>query len=133
LWRTFNQRKPSLEQRRVNQPDLPSLSYQPKQINNYLNTLEKVKKSYLWKDIPEYVLFEYGFITSYDDNRLLRKSKEINPIEDVGSDIIYIDKEDKCIIVQCKYYSKTIRIKDIAGFSFILLSNDVIGMLISAT
>ena len=28
-----------------------------KQINNYLNTLEKVKKSYLWKDIPEYVLF----------------------------------------------------------------------------
>jgi hypothetical protein len=30
-------------------------------INNYLNTLTNIKISYLWKDIPEYILFDYGF------------------------------------------------------------------------
>lgn len=92
-----------------------------KQINDYLNSSNNVKISYLWKDIPEYILLDYGFIKSINDSRLLRKTDEINKLEDIGSDIIYINNDNQCIIVQCKNYTKNVRIKDIAGFSFILL------------
>ena len=62
-------------------------------INNYLNTLTNIKISYLWKDIPEYLLFDYGFIKSYNDHRLERKTnrsstmqgyaRNINKLEDI--------------------------------------------------
>ena len=99
-------------------------------INNFLNSLELVKKSYLWKDVPEYILFDYNFITSYNDNRLLRKTDNINKLEDIGTDIIYINQDDECIIVQCKNYSKTnpIRIEDLSGFWYIMCDHsDKIG------
>jgi len=89
-------------------------------INNHINTLKNTKISYLWKDVPEYVLFDYGFIKSYDDNRLQRKTQSINPLEDIGTDIIYIDKKDNCIIVQCKNYTNNIKIEDLSGFFFIM-------------
>jgi superfamily II DNA or RNA helicase len=87
-------------------------------INNYINTFENVKKSYLWKDVPEYVLFDYNFISNYLENRL---KKHENPLQDIGTDIIYIDNDDKCIIVQCKNYTTNyITIQNLAGFFFIM-------------
>jgi len=85
-------------------------------INNYLNTLTNIKISYLWKDIPEYILFDYGFIKSYNDHRLQRKTNNINKLKDIGTDIIYINNNDECIIVQCKNYAKPIKIEDLSGF-----------------
>ena len=79
-------------------------------INDYLNTLNNIKISYLWKNVPEYLLFDYGFIKYYNDHRLQRKTNNINKLEDIGTDIIYITKYDKCIIVQCKNYSNSIQL-----------------------
>ena len=102
-------------------------------INNYLNTLTNIKISYLWKDIPEYILFDYGFIKSYNDHRLQRKTNRsstmhgvasnINKLEDIGTDIIYINNNDECIIVQCKNYAKPIKIEDLSGFFFIMCNH----------
>ena len=89
-------------------------------INDFLNNLDYVEKSYLWKHIPEYVLFDYGFIKSYNDHRLNRKTDNINKLEDVGTDIIYINQNGECIIVQCKNYTNSIRIEDLSGFFFIM-------------
>jgi len=89
-------------------------------INDYLNSNNNIKISYLWNDIPEYVLFDYGFIKSYDDHRLQRKTNNINKLEDIGTDIIYINNNDECIIVQCKDYINSIRIEDLSGFFFIM-------------
>jgi predicted helicase len=101
-------------------------------INNFLNSLEHVKISYLWKDIPDYVLFDYQFINSYNDKRLLRKTNSINKLQDIGTDIIYIIDNEECtpIVVQCKNYSEnnTIRIDDLSGFFFIMCKHiDKIG------
>jgi len=97
-------------------------------INDYLNTLNNIKIAYLWKYIPEYLLFDYGFIKSYNDNRLNRKTNNINKLEDIGSDIIYINQNDECIIVQCKNYNKSIKIDDLSGFFFIMCKHiDKIG------
>jgi superfamily II DNA or RNA helicase len=97
-------------------------------INEFLNTKDDIKISYLWKDIPEQILFDFGFIKSYNDNRLKRKTNNINKLEDIGTDIIYITKDDKCIIVQCKNYSNSIIINDLAGFFFIMCEHiDKIG------
>ena len=97
-------------------------------IHNYLNTLDYIKIAYLWKDIPEYLLFDYGFIKSYNDYRLNRKTNNINKLEDIGSDIIYINQNVECIIVQCKNYTKAIKIEDLSGFFFIMCKHiDKIG------
>jgi superfamily II DNA or RNA helicase len=97
-------------------------------INNYLNTLDNIKIAYLWKDISEYLLFDYGFIKSYNDHRLQRKTNNINKLEDIGSDIIYINQNDECIIIQCKNYTKAIKIEDLSGFFFIMCKHiDKIG------
>ena len=97
-------------------------------INNFLNSIDTIKISYLWKNIPEYILFDYGFIKSYEDNRLLRKTNHINKLEDIGTDIIYIDNNDQCVIVQCKDYTRSIKIDDLSGFFFIMCKhNDKVG------
>jgi superfamily II DNA or RNA helicase len=92
-------------------------------INNYLNTLNNIKISYLWKNVPEYLLFDYGFIKSYNDHRLQRKTNNINKLEDIGTDIIYINQNDECNIVQCKNYTKSIKIEDLSGFFFIMCNH----------
>ena len=94
-------------------------------INNYFNTLENIKISYLWKDVPEYVLFDYNFIDSYEDSRLRRKLDNINKLQDIGTDIIYIDVDDKCVIAQCKNYTTNpVSIQDLAGFFFIMTKHE---------
>ena len=68
-------------------------------------------------------MFDYGFIKSYNDHRLQRKTNNINKLEDIGTDIIYINQNDECIIVQCKDYTKPIKIDDLSGFFFIMCNH----------
>ena len=79
-------------------------------INDYLNSNDNIKISYLWKDIPEDILYTYAFINSIHDVRLNRKTNNINKLEDIGTDIIYINQNDECIIVQCKNFNKPIKL-----------------------
>ena len=90
-------------------------------INDYLNSNinDHIKISYMWKDVPEYVLFDYGFINDYNQHRMNIKNNE-NPLQDIGTDILYINQEDECVIVQCKNYSSSVRINDLAGFYYIM-------------
>ena len=86
-------------------------------INNYLNNQDHIKISYLWKNVPDYILYDYGFINSYDEIRNERKN---NTLQDIGTDILYITKDNKCVIVQCKNYSNNIKVEDLAGFFLIM-------------
>ena len=97
---------------------LKGLEYE-RYINEHLNESEHIKISYLWKNVPEYVLFDYGFITDYNQHRKNIKNNE-NPLQDIGTDILYINQEDECVIVQCKNYTNSIKIEDLAGFYYIM-------------
>ncbi len=82
--------------------------------DNYeLFILNKLKQNYdsvwLWKDIPEYILFEEKIIIDYDIYSLYRN--------DIGIDIL-AKKDDNYIYVQCKNYTNTICIEDLAGYLF---------------
>jgi hypothetical protein len=59
-------------------------------INDYLNSNDNIKISYLWKDIPEDILYTYAFINSIHDVRLNRKTNNINILYQYPTtDIIY--------------------------------------------
>ena len=90
-------------------------------INEHLNSdiNEHVKISYMWKNVPDYVLFDYGFINDYNQHRMNIKNNE-NPLQDIGTDILYLNQEKECVIVQCKNYSNSVRIDDLAGFYYIM-------------
>ena len=47
-------------------------------IKNYINTFDYISNVWLWKDVPEQVLFYNGFITDFNIHRLNRlKSKVV--------------------------------------------------------
>lgn len=82
--------------------------------DNYeLFILNKLKQSYdyvwLWKDIPEHILFEEKIIIDYNVYSLYRN--------DIGIDIL-AKKDNNYIYVQCKNYTNTICIENIAGYLF---------------
>ena len=86
------------------------------QIRDYIvNTLNK--RAYLWKDTPEYLLIESNIIGSHNQNRIIRKENLENSLQDTGIDIIQVDKDDKCSIIQCKNgYKNGITMNDLSGF-----------------
>ena len=71
-------------------------------INSYLNTLESTRNSYLWKDIPGFILYQAKLITCYNEHRLKRKSDKINPLQYIGLDIITVNNDDEIIFIQLK-------------------------------
>ena len=75
-------------------------------INTYINTLKSTKISYLWKDVPEVVLYKANLITCYNEHRLKRKSDKINPLQDIGIDILTVNNDETIIFVQCKNYKE---------------------------
>ncbi len=91
-------------------------------INHYINTLQTTKISYLWKDIPETILYCCNIITEYNKHRLERKNeyintnKKTNPLKDIGIDIIQVNIDGSFTFVQCKNYSNTIVIDHLSGF-----------------
>ena len=97
-------------------------------INSYINSLNTTKISYLWKDIPDVVLYKANLITCYNEHRLKRKSDKINPLQDVGIDIITVNNDETIIFVQCKNYKEMVDVTCLAGFFMIMTKHvDKIG------
>jgi hypothetical protein len=89
------------------------------QIRDYIiNSLNK--PAYLWSHTPETILLENNIISTHNDARLKRKElkeDKLNPLQDTGIDIIQLENDGKCSIVQCKNgYKKGITMNDLAGF-----------------
>ena len=94
---------------------LKGLNYEI-QIRDYLiNKLNK--QAYLWKDTPENILINNGIIGSHNQNRLLRYENKVNKIPDTGIDIIQIDNDNKCSLIQCKNgYKNGLTYYELCGF-----------------
>ncbi len=75
--------------------------------------LEKFKADYddiwLWKDVPESILFTYGIIKNYD---IFCKYRNLG---DLGVDIVAI-KNNVPYFIQCKNFQDTIMLDTLAGF-----------------
>lgn len=86
-------------------------------INALINSHNDTKISYLWKDVPDQILFDANIINNYNAHRLNRKNnKNINPLHDFGIDIIQITKFNELVFVQCKNYSGTLKVDHLGGF-----------------
>jgi superfamily II DNA or RNA helicase len=86
------------------------------QIRDYIrNTLKK--NAYLWNDTPENILIKSGIIGSHNQHRLMRKERKENPIQDTGVDVIQLEENDLCSLVQCKNgYKSGLTMNNLAGF-----------------
>ena len=89
-----------------------------KYIKNFI--IQKLSKNaYLWNECPENILIDNNLIQSHNTLRLIRKDiKEgnLHSHKDIGIDIIQIDNDDKCSIVQCKNgYNNGLSIDDLSG------------------
>jgi superfamily II DNA or RNA helicase len=105
-------------------------------ILDYLYRQYPEYKSYLWKDVPEQVLYEADIITDYNKHRLARKNNnKINPLQDIGIDILVEYSDTKVsgvesdssntnfIFVQCKNYTNTVCVNDLGGFFMMMLNH----------
>ena len=91
------------------------------QVKN-IHIQELKKNAYLWNECPENILIDNGLIHCHNTLRLLRKDiKEghLHNHKDIGIDIIRIEDNGKCSIVQCKNgYNNGLCVNDIAGIMF---------------
>jgi superfamily II DNA or RNA helicase len=75
--------------------------------------------AFLWNECPENILIKHNLVHSHSDLRLMRKDlKEghLHNHKDIGIDIIQLDNNDKCSIVQCKNgYKDGLCISDLSG------------------
>ena len=90
------------------------------QIRDYIiNTISK--QAYLWADVPETILLKNNIIGSHNAarlNRIQKKENKENKLRDTGIDIIQIDDETRCSLVQCKNgYKRGLKISDLGGFN----------------
>ena len=84
-------------------------------INNNSNNI-----AYLWKNIPDFILFNANLIDDINDCRINRDTCK-NYIHDIGIDIIQIDKlTNEISFIQCKNYESTLCIKDLSGYFAIM-------------
>ena len=70
----------------------------------------------------EYFIVENNVVDNEKNikqNDEIRNERKNNTLLDIGTDILYITKDNKCVIVQCKNYSNNIRVEDLSGFFFI--------------
>ena len=91
-----------------------------------LDQIRREKLAYLWHQTPETILIENGIIGSHNSARLKRKeartnkeenSEEENPLRDTGIDIIRMENETDCSLVQCKNgYKHGVSMHDLGGF-----------------
>jgi len=83
-------------------------------INSFINNSNSI--SWIWDQIPEIELRKAKLINSHNELRLLRKNNnKINPLKDVGIDILEF-KNNIYNLIQCKNYSNSVCISDLAGF-----------------
>jgi len=75
------------------------------------------KKAFLWHETPETILINSGIIGSHNDHRLKRISNKENSLIDTGIDIIQIENNNLCSLVQCKNgYKNGLTFNDLSGF-----------------
>ena len=75
------------------------------------------KIAYIWYEAPEKILLKNNIIGSHNQNRIRRIEYKENPLQDTGVDIIQMEENDICSLVQCKNgYKKGLTMKDLAGF-----------------
>ena len=92
---------------------------------NYLNNSKNINCiAYLWKDVPDFILFNAKLIDDIDDCRVNRETCK-NYIHDIGIDIIQINNDtNKISFIQCKNYEGTLCIKDLAGYFAIMAQSE---------
>jgi superfamily II DNA or RNA helicase len=84
-------------------------------INNYINTLPETLISYMWRKVPEQVLYMAGLITDYNKHLLNRRTKKmiekdyVNPLQDTGVDIVTVNKDYSITFVQCKNFMACVK------------------------
>ena len=94
------------------------------QIKNYIIN-ELNKPAYLWSETPENILIKNGIIGSHNQHRLNRKLIKENKLQDTGIDIIQVDENNLCSLIQCKNgYKNGLTYSDLTGFALWLLSLD---------
>jgi superfamily II DNA or RNA helicase len=75
------------------------------------------KQAYLWSEAPETILIDSGIIGSHNEHRLRRISNKENSLQDTGIDIIQIEDNNMCSLIQCKNgYKNGLTMNDLAGF-----------------
>ena len=93
---------------------------------NYINKNNFHNKciAYLWKDVPDFILFNAKLIDNIDDCRINRETCK-NYIHDIGVDIIQINNNtNKITFIQCKNYEGSLCIKDLAGYFAIMAQSE---------
>lgn len=78
-------------------------------ILNYLIAELKYDNAWLWKNVPERILFDELIITDYNDY--------LDKKNDIGIDILAL-KENQYTYIQCKNYEGSICVQDLAGYFF---------------
>ena len=88
-------------------------------------------KLWLWKDIPEYILIQFGFIHDMNQHRLLKKKNKSNTdideysncLIDTGIDLLGFDDNNNFIAIQCKNgYNNGLTISNISTFYFMMFN-----------
>jgi superfamily II DNA or RNA helicase len=86
------------------------------QIKNYIIN-ELNKPAFLWSETPETILINSGIIGSHNQHRVRRIDNKENFLIDTGVDIIQVEDNNLCSLVQCKNgYKNGLTINDLAGF-----------------
>ncbi len=97
---------------------------------NYIcNKLNKNTIAFLWDKIPEKHLLLSGLIHDLNKHRLekikAKKNNKLNPLQDVGIDILHLKSNGEYVFVQCKNgYDEGLTVKNIAGFSWMMLNHE---------
>jgi superfamily II DNA or RNA helicase len=91
---------------------------------NYINKNNNNCIAYLWKDVPDFILYNAKLIDNIDDCRINRDTCK-NYIHDIGIDIIKINNDtNKISFIQCKNYEVSLCIKDLAGYFAIMAQSE---------
>jgi superfamily II DNA or RNA helicase len=86
------------------------------QIKNYIIN-ELNKHAFLWHETPETILINSGIIGSHNEHRLRRIENKENSLIDTGIDVIQIEDNNLCSLVQCKNgYKNGLTFNDLSGF-----------------
>jgi len=91
---------------------------------DYINKSNNNCIAYLWKNVPDFILYNAKLIDDINDCRINREICK-NYIHDIGIDIIQINNEtNKISFIQCKNYEGTLCIKDLAGYFAIMAQSE---------
>ena len=103
-------------------------TYYEEYVCNYINNSNTYSNNnllaYLWKDVPDFILFNAKLIDDINDCRINRDTCK-NYIHDIGIDIIQLNTEtNKISFIQCKNYEGSLSITDLSGYFAIMAQSE---------